>query len=153
WYGREDYIRGLFLFADGERIGEEGLMYLKAHVARCADGWHGAETKHLDLEGRAAWTDANRERLYEVADAVERCAPLSDLPGDPIQFLAACVELKRVNNNPDAITYLPVAFDGTCSGLQHLSALTRCGEEGRLANLIPGPREDLYQTVADKDGE
>src|SRR5262249_40962207 len=41
----------------------------------------------------------------------------------------------------------------TCSGLQHLSALTKCEEEGCLANLIPGPREDLYQTVADKDGE
>jgi len=153
WFGREDYIRGLFLFADGERIGDDGLIWLKAHVARCADGWHGEKTKHLNLEERAGWAEANIERLSEVAEAVKSCEPLYDLPDDPIQFLAAAHELIRINNNPDAVTQLPVTFDCTCSGLQHLSALTRCEEEGRLANLIPGRREDLYQVVADKTAE
>jgi DNA-directed RNA polymerase len=153
-FGREDYIRGLFLFEWGEPIGEEGLVWLKAHVARSADGWRGERTKHLNLAGRAAWTEANLVHLYEVADAVERCAPIDGLPDDPIQFLAACLELKQANDNPEYITRLPIAFDGTCSGLQHLSALTKCEDEGRLANLIPSDvREDLYQVVADKTGE
>jgi DNA-directed RNA polymerase len=37
-FQREDHIRGLFLFADGEPIGEQGLLRLKAHVAPRADG-------------------------------------------------------------------------------------------------------------------
>jgi DNA-directed RNA polymerase len=36
-YSREDYVRGLFLFADGEPIGEEGLYWLKVHCANCGD--------------------------------------------------------------------------------------------------------------------
>ena len=35
---REDRVRALFLFADGEPIGEDGLKWLKAHVARTANG-------------------------------------------------------------------------------------------------------------------
>ena len=37
-FTRQDHIRALFKFADGEPIGEEGLLYLKSHVAGCADG-------------------------------------------------------------------------------------------------------------------
>ena len=40
-FQREDCVRALFLFADGEPIGEEGLKWLKAHVAACADGTNG----------------------------------------------------------------------------------------------------------------
>ena len=153
-FTREDYIRGLFLFYHGERIGEDGLLWLKAHVAKCADGWNGEKTKHFDLEGRAAWTEANIERLYRIAEAVERCERIPKLHDEGVQFLAACLELKRADNNPDFITHLPVTFDGTCSGLQHLSALTRCENEGSLANLVPSDkREDLYQVVADMTSE
>jgi hypothetical protein len=157
-FTREDYIRGLFLFRDGERIGEDGLLWLKAHVAKCAHGWGDVETKNLDLEGRAAWADANVKRLYQIAEAVERCEPLpKSLPklhDEGVQFLAACLELKLADNNPDFKTHLPVAFDGTCSGLQHLSALTRCEREGLLCNLVPtGERGDLYQVIAKITGE
>jgi hypothetical protein len=51
-FGREDYVRGLFLFEWGERIGDDGLIWLRAHGARLADGWRGAKTKHLNLHGR-----------------------------------------------------------------------------------------------------
>jgi hypothetical protein len=37
-FQREDRVRSLFLFADGEPIGEKGLKYLKAHVAGTANG-------------------------------------------------------------------------------------------------------------------
>src|SRR5262249_41843389 len=37
-FTRQDYVRSLFLFDRGEPIGDEGLLYLKAHVAATADG-------------------------------------------------------------------------------------------------------------------
>jgi DNA-directed RNA polymerase len=37
-FAKEDRTRALFLFADGEPIGEEGLRWLKAHVASTGDG-------------------------------------------------------------------------------------------------------------------
>jgi DNA-directed RNA polymerase len=153
-FGREDYVRGLFMFEWGERIGDDGLIWLRAHLARLADGWRGAKTKHLNLDGRAAWTEAHKDELYAIAEAVERGEPIDNLPDEPIQFLAAALELKQANNNPDFVTHLPITFDCTCSGLQHLSAMTRCEAEGRLCNLIPSDiREDFYQVIADKTDE
>jgi hypothetical protein len=127
---------------------------LQAHVARCADGWNGEKTKHLDLEGRAAWAETNIKRIHEIAEAVGRCEPVSGLPDEPVQFLSACVELRKAANNPDFKTHLPTSLDATCSGVQHYSALTRCEPEGRLANLVPtGAREDFYQVVGDRADE
>ena len=99
-YPRRLYQRTISIPCHGERIGEDGLLWLKAHVAKCADGWNGEKTKHLDLEDRAAWTDANIEQLYQIAEAVERCEPLPEslpkLHDEGVQFLAACLELKKV---------------------------------------------------------
>jgi DNA-directed RNA polymerase len=44
-----------------------------------------------------------------------------------------------------------VAMDGTCNGLQHLSALGRDPEGARSTNLMPGSGPcDIYQEVADR---
>ena len=139
-FAREDQIRGLFLFADGEPIGDEGLLWLKAHVAKCA-----GSNSNLNFEQRVAWTDQNIDRIYDVAERALRCEPIPDLPDDPIQYIAACIELKQaLDQGPDFITRLPVTFDGSCSGLQHLCAMTGA-EEGRYVNLLNGNagRDDI----------
>src|SRR5262249_28341167 len=72
-FTRSDYIRALFLFDRDEEIGEEGLLYLKAHVAACADGnkWSTVERPgNLDLAGRIAWTDDNLPMLRKIGNAV-----------------------------------------------------------------------------------
>ena len=154
---REDEIRALFLFANGAPIGSEGLRWLKAHVAAKADGntW-GSNPKpsRLNLEGRIAWTDANIARLTIIGRAVLLGTPLAldDLPSDaPYQFAAACVELvQALEAGPDYITRLPLTFDGSCSGLQHLCAMTRA-EEGRYVNLVAAEEaDDFYARVATK---
>ena len=61
-----DFVRGLFYFADGRRIGAEGLRQLKYHVAGLADGhdWDGAaKPSRLLLEEREAWCDSNMARI------------------------------------------------------------------------------------------
>jgi DNA-directed RNA polymerase, mitochondrial len=48
----------------------------------------------------------------------------------------------------DYETQLPLTFDGSCNGLQHLCMMTRA-EEGRYANLVPSDTAaDFYEHVA-----
>jgi DNA-directed RNA polymerase len=75
-FGREDRVRGLFLFADGQPIGIEGLKWLKAHVAARADGNSWSRDKkpsQLNREQRIAWTEETRPscaRLVRLCCAV-----------------------------------------------------------------------------------
>jgi DNA-directed RNA polymerase len=153
-YQRADHIRGLFLFAKGERIGDNnGMQWLKYHVAGCADGNSWSDTKKpskLKFNERAAWTDRNLEQICKIAeDILGGIAPdRALLPSDPIQFLAACLELKQaIDIGPDFKTRLPIKFDGCCSGLQHFCAIMRA-PEGRLANLTASEiEEDFYTKI------
>jgi DNA-directed RNA polymerase len=155
-FTRGDPVRTLFLFADGKPIGDGGLRYLKAHVAARADGnkWSPVEKpSKFDLAGRVAWTDANLETLRSIGEAVLRGddpATLAwALPKEPYQFLAASVELvQALEAGPNFITRLPLTFDASCSGLQHLCAMTRA-DEGRYVNLVAADEpDDFYARVA-----
>jgi DNA-directed RNA polymerase len=142
-FQREDCVRALFQFADGEPIGEEGLKHLKAHVAACADGTDWSPIKKpsdLNLAKRIEWTESNLPLLRKIGEA----ALGSDntikwpLPKKPYQFIAACLELvEALDKGPDFITRLPLTFDASCSGLQHLCAMTRDEKGARYVNLIP----------------
>src|SRR5262249_12523495 len=71
------------------------------------------------------------------ADIVEiSCGdPKREGISDPYQFIAACVELAQaLEVGPSFKTGLPLMFDATCSGLQHICAMMRA-PEGRLVNL------------------
>jgi DNA-directed RNA polymerase len=155
-FQREDRVRGLFLFADGEPIGEDGLLWLKAHVAARADKnkWSKVEKPgELNFADRVAWTDAHLEDLCEIGNAVLRGDDPKSLawalPGKPYQFLAACIELVlALEQGPQFETRLPLTFDGSCSGLQHLCMMTRA-DEGRYVNLTPADEsDDFYRRVA-----
>jgi DNA-directed RNA polymerase len=156
-FARDDRVRSLFLFAEGKPIGEEGLKYLKAHVAAHANdvdwGVLKKPSSH-NLGHRVFWTDFHLPLLRDIAEAVLRGQTLPPvwLPKkEPYQFLAACVELiQAIDAGPNFITRLPLTFDGSCSGLQHLCAMTRA-EEGRLVNLVEVyPPEDFYERVAER---
>jgi DNA-directed RNA polymerase len=156
-FAREDHVRGLFLFANGEPIGEDGIGWLKAYVAATAGGnaWSPVEKPgELNFGARIAWTETNLPTLRRIGEAVLRGDDPATiawaLPNDRYQFLAACVELvQALNAGPDFITRLPLMFDATSSGLQHLCAMTRA-EEGRYANLVAAT-QDGFDWV-DDDG-
>ena len=151
-FQREDRVRALFLFANGAPIGEDGIWWLKVHVANCA-AFDKIDKKPLDE--RVQWVEANLETITAVvADPLGTNATFAGATwrdaDSPFLFLAACRELvSAISAGPDFVTHIPVAFDGSCSGLQHLSGMTRA-PEGRYVNLtnldIP---EDIYQRVAD----
>jgi DNA-directed RNA polymerase len=67
----------------------------------------------------------------------------------PFAFVAACIELARGWANPIGFeTHLPIGFDGSCNGLQHLAMLCRDRAAGERVNLVDtdSPR-DIYGDV------
>lgn len=145
-FQRDDRVRALFLFADGAPIGVEGLHWLKMHVANCGD--FGKISKRPIAE-RIEWVDANIEQIKLYAEI-----PLKELgwtnADKPFLFLAACMELaSAIAHGPDYVTRLPVAFDGSCSGLQHLAAMTQDAATAKLVNISPSAEpQDVYHHVA-----
>ena len=155
---REDHIRALFVFANGERIGEDGTRWLKSHIAGKADGCAWSDDKkpsRLNFEKRLAWFERQKDRLRTIGKAVFEGMPLApdDLPPkgeDRLQFAAACCELyQALEVGPDFISLLPITFDGSVSGLQHLAAMTRSEVEGGYVNLTPSEDgDDFHLRVA-----
>jgi DNA-directed RNA polymerase len=146
-FQREDRVRALFLFANGEPIGEEGINWLKVHVAN-SGAFDKVDKK--PIEERIKWVDEN---LTLLTDYVKR--PLYSTgwtqADSPFLFLAACRELCSVlaGDGPAHICHMPVSFDGSCSGLQHLAAMT-LAPEGTHVNLTDNAEPaDVYQLVAD----
>jgi len=144
---RDDRARALFLFARGEPIGDGGLKWLKVHTANCGD--FGKVSKRPFVE-RVRWADDNLEKIKNVA-----ADPLKELwwteADAPFLFLAACFELASAlaKGGPAFASRLPISFDGSCSGLQHLSAMMRDLETARLVNLTPNELpQDIYGVVA-----
>lgn len=70
----------------------------------------------------------------------------------PFCFLAFCFEYAGVMHH--GLSYscsLPIAFDGSCSGIQHFSAMLRDHIGGHAVNLTPsGMVQDIYRIVSDR---
>ena len=67
-------------------------------------------------------------------ETIEWALPSED--DERYQFIAACAELvQALDTGPKFKTRLPLIFDCTNSGLQHLSAMRRDRTEGRWVNL------------------
>lgn len=144
-FQRQDYVRAMFEFDQGEVLTEDGLYWLKVHVANCGD--FGKISKR-PFDERVTWADENWLKLMGYAMDPE--AYLEWTKADkPFLFLAGCMALRDAHKGRPV--HAPVSFDGTCSGLQHLAAMTRCPDTARLVNLTDaGLPQDVYQVVADK---
>jgi DNA-directed RNA polymerase len=70
--------------------------------------------------------------------------------GDPLQFLAWCFEYESYIQNPETfVSHLPISMDGSCNGLQNLSAMFRDEIGGRATNLTNNEvMQDIYANVA-----
>jgi DNA-directed RNA polymerase len=150
-FQRGDHVRSLFLFANGAPITEKGTYWLSVHVANCwaqkgADGI-GLDKKPLDE--RAKWTEDNIETLRDYVNSPTTHVGWTKADS-PFLFLAAArefVEARSVGSH--YICHMPISFDGSCSGLQHLSGAMRAAE-GRLVNLTNNDEpKDIYTIVAE----
>lgn len=145
-FQRQDHIRALFQFAEGQQVNQSGLYWLKVHLANCGD--FGKVSKKT-FDDRVWWVDDNLERILTLT-----LSPFDYLwwteADKPFLFLAACFALRdALDGKP---VHIPCSHDGSCSGLQHLAASSRCENTARLVNLVfnkSGPM-DIYQTIADR---
>lgn len=142
-----DYVRGLFLFAQGRELGDVGMKWLKIHLANV----YGFD--------KASLADREQFAMEHIADIYDSASnPLGGkrwwlTAEDPWQCLAACMELRNALDSPQPtkyVSHLPVQQDGTCNGLQHYAALGGDVIGARQVNLMPGDRPaDIYSAVAD----
>lgn len=149
----DDPGRSLLQFGDGKPLGKSGEQWLAIHLAnaRGEDAQDGV-IRRLDkasFEDRVQWTMDNSEKIVRSARE-----PLKDHwwmhANKPWRFLAACFEWEAyLSDKKGFVSHLPITIDGTCNGLQHLSAL-RLDEGGaKETNLMPGEQPaDIYETVA-----
>lgn len=141
----DDRSRSLLLFARGKPLGERGAFWLAVHLANT----YGKDK--ISFRDRVQWVEDHREGIL---GCVERPRESQFLMGadKPWRFLAAAREWAGyLEQGPGFVSRIPIAMDGTCNGLQHLSALGRDPEGGRWTNLVPGPKpEDIYQEVANR---
>lgn len=138
--------KGLLKFADGKPLGNnEAACELAIHGANCY-GYDKAS-----MQERVDWVVENQDRIIQAGND-----PMADLwwakeADDAWSFLAFCREWVGYNENGyDHVSYIPIAKDGSCSGLQHLSAALADPVGAKATNVLPSDRpEDIYQKVAD----
>jgi DNA-directed RNA polymerase len=147
---RSDAIKALFRFADGVSYGPYGGAWASVHLANCGD--FGKVSKDT-FDARLDWVAHNHATILGVA-----ADPIGTLDwwgqaDSPFMFLAACFEYNAwvdSGMSEEFVGFLPVALDGSNSGLQHYSAALRSQTEAALVSLAPCEKPaDLYQTVAD----
>lgn len=144
---RADHIRALFQFSRGLPLGDDGAYWLAVHTANCGD--FGGVSKR-SLEDRFTWTIENEALIQAVAKDPKGTVDIWSKADKPFQFVAACIEYTGFLVHGEAfVSHLPIALDGSNSGLQHYAASLR-SPEGALVNLVPSDKPaDLYQKVAD----
>lgn len=140
-----DMTKGLLQAAKGEPVGAEGIQWLMIHGANTAG------VDKVSFADRKKWVSDNEEMILSCA-----ADPLGDTRwmsmDSPFCFLAFCFEWAGVVEYGQAwVSALPIAFDGSCSGIQHFSAMLRDERGGRAVNLVPSPEvQDIYRLVADE---
>lgn len=102
------------------------------------------------LEERQQWVVDRQEQILQMASD-----PLSHAgwreADSPIQFLAWALEYSRWYHDVSGtfISHLPISMDGSCNGLQNLSALLRDEIGGKATNLTANEQmQDIYAQVA-----
>lgn len=141
-----DMQKGLLTLAVGKPIGADGFKWLKVHGANCAG------IDKVTFEERIKWVEDNHDNILATAkapmDSIEWWGKLDS----PFCFLAFCFEYAGVMHH--GLSYscsLPIAFDGSCSGIQHFSAMLRDHIGGHAVNLTPsGKVQDIYRIVSDR---
>ena len=122
----------------------------------------GSGEKHFYLHGSNVFGSKKAttpERLEEIESMHDLIMSIADDPigrqewidtEKPFMFLAWCMEYKKYKKDPNYICYLPIFIDASCSGMQHLAALSLDETIGKFTNLVPSDEpQDLYMYVAD----
>lgn len=142
-----DLARGLLTFAKGKEVGEEGAGWLAIHLANKFG------VDKVSNDERIAWVEEREEMWRSIAEGPLRDRRWITETDDKNhwQALAAIFEWVRfLDEGHTMVSSLPIHVDGTCNGIQHLSAMMRDEAGARAVNMMPMERPaDIYADVAD----
>mgnify|MGYP000888101877 CR=1 FL=1 len=151
----DDVAKALLLFANPAPCqNDEDIKWLAIH------GANQAGQDKITLEERVTWIEAHTEEIIKSAEDPLGFTWWYEVAQNdyPLEFLAFCMEWKKARSYSllhgtikGFVTGLPIAFDGSCSGLQHFSGLLRDEIGGQAVNLSPSATvQDIYSIVAEK---
>lgn len=140
----DDLAKSLLTFAEGHPITDAGAHWLAVHLANLFGH------DKISFEERVDWVFANEAAILDSANDPLDGQRFWATADSPFMALAACMEWAGyVREGADFISHLPVALDGSNSGLQHFSALLRDPIGAAAVNLEPSVRpQDIYAEVA-----
>lgn len=151
----DDISKSLLLFADPQPCqNDNDYKWMAIHGANLAGN------DKISFADRIKWIEDNTDNIIASSeDPVGYQWWYEVSKGDyPMEFLAFCYEWKKLRDYMSTKgtckgfkSGLALAFDGTCSGLQHFSAILRDEIGGKAVNLIPSDTvQDIYSIVAEK---
>ena len=171
-YQGSDLARGMMCFARGKPMTEDGLFWLAVHTASSFNQSYGIDeipdwceadyatylqeeklesisVDKFTLEDRVRWSNYNMDVLIEIG----RDSIIAEIAEKPVSFLACCLEWydyqKAVKDNRIHVSHLPVPVDGSNNGWQHLGAISKDSQTGKLVGLIPVDiQHDFYVQTA-----
>tara|TARA_R110000851_G_scaffold317339_1_gene480781 strand:+ start:11642 stop:14284 length:2643 start_codon:yes stop_codon:yes gene_type:complete len=145
-----DLQKGLLRFSRVKKLGKNGHYWLKIHGANL----YGHDKLPFNERVEKVGDPEFIEMVHSIADA-----PLANREwvgaDKPWQFLSWCMEysdfLRFVEDGGKAKDYesfIACAQDGSCSGIQHYSAMLRDEVGGKAVNLIDSDEpQDIYNDV------
>lgn len=144
-----DFNKALLRFKNSEKLGVRGLYWLSVHGANC----YGVDK--VSFDDRVQWVKDNLNMFLSIADDPIGKSDLWANADKPFQFLAFVLEYVKAYKDPDNFcTHLPIGMDGSCNGIQHMSAMLRDTVGAASTNLIDGDKpNDIYKDVANRNAE
>ena len=139
-----DLSKALIHFADGKPVNDPDAR--KWFHVQGANKWG---FDKATLEDRGKWVEERSDLIVSFADDPVNNTGWTEA-GDPLQFLAWAFEYADYVRNPDTfVSRLPISMDGSCNGLQNLSAMFRDEIGGAATNLTDNAvMRDIYADVA-----
>jgi DNA-directed RNA polymerase len=141
-----DLNKGLLLFKEGKKVEREDAIWLAVNLANSFG------IDKVSMEDRVKWVLEREDEWRAIdEDPYENDQWTSADGGDaPWQALAAIFEWAGYLRDPEGfLSHLPVRVDGSCNGIQHLSAMVRDEQGGRAVNLVPSDKPaDVYSEVS-----
>lgn len=153
--GKEE-IKALLEFSNGYPIEtDEELYWFMIHGANC----YGFDK--LEYDERIIEIEKKKEEICLIAQDPIRYSSYWKDVDSPYLYLAWCFEYNDYINNPNTFrSHIPIALDGTCSGLQIYGGLLLDEVGAKEVNVVnkynednKAIRADIYGSVANKVNE
>lgn len=140
----DKYTKSLLEFANGKQLNSaDAVMFL---AMQGANTWGNDK---VSFKEKYHWVLDNEEMIGECASNPYADDAQWHNADDPWNFLAFCFEWSDFRADPlNFESRLSIAMDGSCNGLQHLSAMFLDEVGGKSVNLVDNKvKGDIYEDV------